>query len=99
MKEIKRPKGEREYKIAKSNLGYNVYRRKEEDWFLYMEWLQKESYTLNKEYARTFYTLEDATNAFIIAKAKWEKRSLTGTNFTKKSGLGEHKEKTSWFEL
>lgn len=89
----------REYKITKSNLGYNVYRRKEEDWFLYMEWLQTHSYTLNRDFARTFYTLEDATNAFIIAKTKWEKRSLTPTTFIRKSELEEHKEKTSWSEL
>ena len=92
-------KGQREYKITKSNLGYNVYRRKEEDWFIYLEWLQNTSYTLNRDFARTFYNIEDATSALVIARTKWDKRSLTGTNFTKKSGLGEHKEKTSWSEL
>ena len=66
---------------------------------IFMEWLQRDSYTLNRDYARTFYNIEDATNAFIIARTKWDKRNLTGTNFTKKSELEERKEKTSWSEL
>ena len=61
-----------EYKITKSDLGYNVYRIKEEDWIISLEWLQKDTYTLNRNFARTFYHLNDATSALVIARKRWE---------------------------
>lgn len=78
----------REYKITKSNLWYNVYRKKEEDWFIYLEWLQKNTYTLNRDYARVFYTIEDAVNNLLIARRKWKETDTiskeTGNSWDKK---------------
>lgn len=84
----------REYKITKSNLGYNVYRVWEENWFIRMERLQNNSYTLNRDFAKTFYHLNDATSALVIAKSKWE----TLTTSIKKSGSEGKREKKSWYE-
>ena len=86
----------REYKIAKSDLWYQIYRKKEEGWIMSMERLQRDSYTLRREFARTFYHLSDATSALVIAKAKWEK---TPTTSIKKSESEEKREKRSWSEL
>lgn len=61
---------EREYKITKSDLGYKVYRQKGDEDNRIVEWLQKETYTYNKEYARTFYTLNDAMSSLVLAKVK-----------------------------
>ena len=72
----------REYKITKSDLGFNVFR--EPKWWGIKEWLQKDSYNLNQEYAKIFYSLDDATSALMIARAKWKKE--TPTIFIKKSG-------------
>ena len=60
----------REYRITKSTLGYNVYRKSEEDWLIRMEWLQRNTYTTNRDYARTFYTIWDAESALVLAKIK-----------------------------
>lgn len=63
----------REYKITKSDLGYKVYRQKWDEDNRIVEWLQKETYTYNKEYARTFYTLNDAMGALVVARVqKWK---------------------------
>lgn len=96
MKEPKRPKGEREYKITKCNLGYNVYRRKEEGWFIYLEWLQRDKYTLNREHARVFYTLDDATNHLIMARRLWNKVDTTSNQDTNSWNT---REKQSWSEF
>ena len=87
----------REYKITKSDLGYNVYRRKEEDWLIYLEWLQRGTYTLNRKFARTFYNLDDAISNLVIARSRWEKE--TPTTSIKKSESEGRREKTSWSEL
>lgn len=88
----------REYKIVKSWLGYNVYRKQElKNWMIKMERLQRDTYTLNKDFARTFYHLEDALSALTIAKCKeWKETSTTSI---RKSESEERKEKTSWSEL
>lgn len=87
----------REYKITRSDLGYNIYRKKElEDWTIRLEWLQRNSYTLNRDFARTFYHLDDAISNLQIAKAKWD---TINTTSTKKSESEEQGEKTSWSEL
>lgn len=86
----------REYKITKSDLGYHVYRRKEDNGMLRLEWLQRNSYTLNRDFARTFYTLNDAEGALVIARKKWD--AITTTS-TKKSESEDKGEKTSWSEL
>ena len=83
----------REYKITKSNLGYNVYREKE--WRI--EWLQKNSYTLNRDFARTFYHLDDAISNLTLAKFQWEKIKLD--SLTEKKESEKKSEKTYWGEL
>lgn len=90
--------GEREYKITKGNMWYHIYRKKEEkDWkIIRMEWLQNNSYTLNRDFAKTFYHLNDATSALVIARTKWD---AIDTTSIKKSESEEPKEKTSWSEL
>lgn len=87
-----------EYKITNSSLWYNVYRRKEEDWRLIIEWLQKDTYTLNRDFARTFYHIQDAESALVVERARWRK-GITSTTSIKESESEEHKEKTSWSEL
>ena len=87
----------REYRITKSDLWYQIYRKKEEEnWIIRMERLQRDTYTLNRDFARTFYHLNDATSALVIARIQWKK---TPTTSIKKSGLVEGKEKKSWHEL
>lgn len=86
------------YYIVKSDLGYKIYRVKEnEDWTTNMEWLQRNGYTLRREFARTFYNMTDATSAFTLARMKWDKR--TSTTFIKKSESEDGGEKKSWHEL
>ena len=96
MKELKRPKGEREYKITRCNLWYNVYRRKEEDWMIYLEWLQRDTYTLNREHARVFYTIDDATNHLIMARRKWDNLDTISKEI---ESWWDNKEKQSWSEF
>lgn len=87
----------REYKITKSGLWYNVYRTRDNDGIGETERLQRDSYTLNRNHARTFYHLSDAESALIIARVRWEKE--TPTTSIKKSESEGHREKTSWSEL
>ena len=87
----------REYKITKSDLWYHVYRTKEEGWIMRLEWLQRNSYTLRRDFARTFYHLDDAISNLQIAKAKWEKIELDSS--TEKKESEEKSEKTYWGEL
>ena len=62
----------REYKITKSDLWYNIYRRKEEDGFISIEFLSgRGRRVLNKENAKTFYHKDDALSALVIEKTKW----------------------------
>jgi len=82
-----------EYKITKSDLWYQVYR---EDWEI-RERLQRESYTSNRYFARTFYHLDDAIGALVGERIKWKKE--TPTTSTKKSKSEEVREKISWSEL
>lgn len=81
----------REYKITRGNLGYHVYRKKEENWLMRLEWLQRDSYTLNKSFARTFYHLSDAESALIIAKAKWRNEEIEGTSGDNSESIPEVK--------
>lgn len=89
--------GKREYKITKSNLGYNVYRKKElEDWTIRLERLQRDNYTLHREFARTFYHLDDAVSNLTLARIQWEKIGLNSSIEKKESE--KKSEKTSWSE-
>lgn len=87
----------REYKIAKTSLGFKIYRKKEENGIMTMEWLQKDWYTPNLEHARIFYHMNDAMSALVIQKIKdkWK----TPTTSIKKSESEGGKEKRSWSEL
>ena len=90
----------REYKIGKTDLWYNVYRRKEENWLLRVEWLQNWTYTLNRGFAKTFYHFDDATSALVIAKTrdtKWLEE--TDTTSEKKSDSEDKVEKQSRSEF
>ena len=86
----------REYKITKTDLGWNIYRKKEEDWLLYLERLTSKGYTMNKDYAKVFYNKESVISAFIIARRKWDKTDTT----SKETGNSwDKREKQSWSEL
>lgn len=66
----------REYKIIKSDLGWNIYKKQEKDWKLsiwFLGWGDK--WTLRKDYARTFYHREDAVSALVVMKKKDEKNT------------------------
>jgi hypothetical protein len=66
----------REYKIVKSDLGRNIYKKREKDWKIslrFLGWNNKR--VLNKSYAKTFYHREDALAALVIVKMKNEKKS------------------------
>lgn len=66
----------REYKIIKSDLGRNIYKRKEESWKISVRFLGgKDNWILNKDHARTFYHREDAEWALVIMKRKDEQKS------------------------
>ena len=63
----------REYKIIKSDLWYNIYRKKEENGFLFVEFLGANGrWILNRDNAKTFYHKDDALSALVINKSKWK---------------------------
>ena len=60
-----------EYKIVKSDLGRNIYKKKEKDWLIHIRFLyHHDRRWLNKARARTFYHKEDALSTLIIMKVK-----------------------------
>lgn len=67
----------RDYRISKSDLGRNIYKRKvEENWLRQMRFLDwKGAWTLNKTYARTFYHRWDAEGVLWVMKIKDAKKS------------------------
>lgn len=86
----------REYKIYKTDLWYAIYRKKHIGKLImiqYLDWHNKRE--LNKGCARTFYNLNDATSALILARVRWK----TPITSTKKSESEEEWEKKSWSEL
>lgn len=85
-----------DYKIVKSDLGYNICRVNKEDWLHRKEWLQDWTYTFNRDYAKTFFHEDDARSALVVARTKWRK---TPTTSTKKSGYEGKRERTSWSEF
>lgn len=80
--------------ITKSELWYKIFRESEDG---VKERLQNDTYTLNGNFARVFYHLNDAESALVIANIKWKKG--THTTFTRKSESEGIKEKKSWSEL
>lgn len=85
-----------DYRIAKSEFGFNIYRENKEDWLHRKERLSNWTYTLNRDYAKTFFHEDEARSALVVARAKWKK---TPTTSTKKSESVERREKRSWSEL
>lgn len=67
----------REYRISKSDLGRNIYKRKiEENWLRQMRFLDwRGTWTLRKDYAKTFYHRGDAADVLWLMKIKDAKKS------------------------
>ena len=67
----------REYRIAQTDLGWNIYKRKKEEswimqmWFLDWQW----KWTLRKDFAKIFYRREDAADILWLLKIKDAKKS------------------------
>ena len=61
----------REYKIIKSWLWYNIYKKKEINWLLYVYFLSNnDEWRMWKQYARIFYHKEDAMSHLTLARYK-----------------------------
>lgn len=60
-------------RIIKCDLGWKVYREKEINDYRIVHWLQHDTYTLNRDFAKIFFNKDDALSALIIARFKWEK--------------------------
>lgn len=67
----------RKYRIARTDLGYNICKKKENEnwtmeyWFLW----PKNTWILDKSYAKTFYTESDAGGALSIMKTRDAKKA------------------------
>lgn len=65
-------KGKRKYRIARTDLGYKIVKKRENEnwtkecWFLWPNYKRG----LEPRYAKTFYTEDDAREALVIIKAK-----------------------------
>ena len=89
-------KGKREYRIIKSTLGYNITKEREaEIWFL-----GANRWVLEKRYAKTFYTQQDAINNLPLVRIKdrwWKLKTESDSNEGPDSKKGVAKE--SWSEF
>lgn len=66
----------REYKIAKSDLWWIIYRKLEKDWSIFIRFYGwKNNWVLNKSHAKNFYHREDALSNLALVKYKNEKKS------------------------
>lgn len=82
----------RNYKITKCDLWYKVFREREDN----IERLQLDTYTLNRNFARIFYHIQDAESALTIAKFRWRKE----TSEEKPESIPVREaEKRSWSEF
>jgi len=66
----------REYRIIRSDLWWNIYRKKQIGRLMMLQYLNwKNLWTPNKSYAKTFYHREDAVSALVIIRKKdeWKK--------------------------
>lgn len=93
-------KENRQYRIIKSDLWFNIYKKLEKNgymslWFLWAD----NKRVLNKDHARTFYHREDAESALILSKVKDKWEEETHTTSIKKSESEGGIEKKSWREL
>lgn len=65
-------KGKRQYRIARTDLGYKICKRKEKEnwtmecWFLW----PNNNRVLEPKYAKTFYSEDDAKGNLVIIKLK-----------------------------
>jgi hypothetical protein len=88
----------RDYFITKWELWFHVFRKIHGDDSSVREYLQKDTYTLNKSFARVFYHLNDAVSALIIARRKWD--DIKGTSEETSESIQEKSiEKQSWSEF
>lgn len=63
----------RVYRIVRCNLGYNIYKKLEKNWYISLRFLgSNNKWVLNKESAKIFYHREDALSSLVIIKAKDE---------------------------
>jgi len=59
------------YRIVKNFIGYNIYKKREKDWMISVWFLwPNDKWVLNKDHARTFYTLDDAIGNLSVIKFK-----------------------------
>ena len=66
----------REYRIIRVDLWYNIYKKKEGNWFISVRFLGSQGkWVLNKDMAKIFYHREDAVSALVVAKARDEYKS------------------------
>lgn len=68
----------RKYRIFTSDLGFWIYKKfVSEDWKITQMWFLdwKGNWTLNKDYARTFYHRADAEGVYTVIKTKDAKKS------------------------
>jgi hypothetical protein len=66
----------REYRIVRSDLWWNIYRKKQIGRLMLLQYLNwKWLWAPNKWYAKTFYTRENAVSALVIIKKKDEQKS------------------------
>jgi hypothetical protein len=63
----------RVYRIVRCNLGYNIYKKLEKNWYISLRFLGPNNrWVLNKDYAKIFYHRETALSALVIVKHRDE---------------------------
>ena len=81
-----------EYKIYKTNLWWSIYRKKYIGKVIILQYLN--GYGLrshNKDYAKIFYTEDDAESALVIQRSKEWKTDTTSTKKSESEGEREKK--------
>lgn len=63
----------REYRIIRTDLGYNIYKKLEKNWYVSLRFLgSNNKWVLNKDAAKIFYHREDAVSNLVIVKHRDE---------------------------
>ena len=63
----------REYRIIRTDLGYNIYKKLEKNGYISLRFLgSNNKRVLNKDAAKIFYHRETALSALVVIKAKDE---------------------------
>lgn len=66
-----------EYRIIRCNLWYNIYKKKEKNWYISLRFLgSNNKRVLKKDSAKIFYHREDAISNLIVIKAKDEHKGI-----------------------